>query len=293
MNAALAQSLPLIAGAAYAASALYTKRAAVSGGGLWRVTFLTNWGQALALLPLIGLAQTPMSGSDWWHVGVTSLVFFLGQLMVFAALRYGEVSVVTPVMGVKVLVVAGMAVGIANERLPSRWWGAAVIAAGAAMLLGGGLRGDRRRIFAGIGGGLGAAVAYSGVDILFQMWVTPPNLWRFTALVSLGMGVWSLLLLPVLEGPFWILPIVARSAFVPSLLLTLIQVLLMAYCVVALKGAAWANLLYSSRGVWSVLFVWLLGPFFGNSEGESGRGVMLRRLGGSALLLVAIALVLL
>ncbi len=75
--------------------------------------------------------------------------------------------------------------------------------------------------------------------------------------------------------------------------MSLVQIVLMAYCVVALKGAAWANLLYSSRGLWSVLMVWGFGSFFGNSEGEAGREVMVRRLLGSALLLGAIGLVLL
>jgi len=66
----------------------------------------------------------------------------------------------------------------------------------------------------------------------------------------------------------------------------------MAYCVVELKGAAWANLLYSSRGIWSVALVWGAGSAFGNTEGEAGRSVMLRRLAGAGLMLAAIALVL-
>jgi hypothetical protein len=39
--------------------------------------------------------------------------------------------------------------------------------------------------------------------------------------------------------------------------------------------------------------VWKAGGFFGNTENEMGRSVMLRRLAGAALMLVAIALVLL
>ena len=292
MSEVVLQLLPVLAGAAYAASAIYSKRATVEGGGLWRVTFLTNWGLALALMPLLGLAEGPLRVVDWWNAGVTSIVFFAGQLMVFGALRYGEVSVVTPVMGVKVLVVAAMAVGIAQERLPERWWWAAVIAAAAAALLGAGRMEDRRRVWIGIAGGLGGAVAYSGVDICFQLWAGAAGLWRFTAMVLLLMAVWSLALLPRLEGPFWRMPRAVWHSYVHSLWLSLVQVVVMAYCVVALKGAAWANLLYSSRGVWSVVMVWGFGSFFGNSEGAMGGGVMLRRLMGSALLLGAIALVL-
>jgi len=62
----------------------------------------------------------------------------------------------------------------------------------------------------------------------------------------------------------------------------------MAYSVVVLKGAAWANLLYSSRGLWSVLLVWSVGPMFGNHERDTGSEIMLKRLVGSGLLLLAI-----
>lgn len=292
MNLALAQSLPLIAGAAYAASALWGKQAAMGGGGIWRVTFLTNWGQALLLLPFVFQGEAALQFSDWVHVAITSFAFFVGQVVVFAGLRYGDVSVLTPVMGVKVLVVAAMAVGIAHEDLPTRWWGAAVIAAIAAVVMGGGRVADRKRIWAAIIGGLGASIAFSAVDVCFQFWGGSTGVWRFTGLVLLAMGGWSLFLLPFLEGPFWRMPVQVWRAFLPSLAMTLVQVLLMAYCVVVLKGAAWANLLYSSRGVWSVLFVWLMGPMFGNAERDTGEGVMLRRLFGATMLLGAIALVL-
>lgn len=292
MDSVFAQTLPLIAGAAYAASALWSKRASVEGGGVWRVTFLTNWGQALIFSPLIFTETGALGLEEWWRILVTSLIYFLGQVIVFAGLHYGEVSVLTPVMGVKVLVVAVMAVLFKNETLPAQWWSAALIAVVAAALLGSGAVGDRRRLVAGVLGGLGAAVAFSGVDVLFQSWGGAIGVWRFTALVMLAMCVWSLALLPRIEGSAWKLPRASMAAFLPSLLMNVVQMGLMAYSVVKLKGAAWANLLYSSRGLWSVLLVWAAGPAFGNSERDSGGRVMLRRLLGSALLLVAIVLVL-
>jgi drug/metabolite transporter (DMT)-like permease len=286
------QCLPLVAGAAYAASALWSKRATMEGGGLWRMTFLTNWGQALLFLPFLFAGEGSLEWADGWKITVTSLVYFVGQVVVFAGLRFGDVSVVTPVMGIKVLVVAALAVVFNHEQLPVRWWFAAAVAALAAALLGGGAVGDRRRVFAGVAGGLVASVAFAGVDILFQRWGGGLGVWRFTSLVMCAMGVWSFLLLPWMEGPWWHLPGEARRAFFPSLLFAGVQSSLMAYCVVVLEGAAWANLLYSSRGLWSVLLVWFLGPFFGNQERENGSKVMWQRLLGSGLLLAAIALVL-
>ena len=56
-------------------------------------------------------------------------------------------------------------------------------------------------------------------------------------------------------------------------------------------GATTTNVLYNSRGMWSVVLVWTVGHWFGNVERTRGRAVMLRRLAGSLLLLGAIALI--
>ena len=69
-----------------------------------------------------------------------------------------------------------------------------------------------------------------------------------------------------------------------------VQALGIAWSIVNL-GATTTNVLYNSRGVWSVVLVWTVGHWFGNAERSQGRGVMLRRLAGSALLLAAIALI--
>jgi drug/metabolite transporter (DMT)-like permease len=293
MTPLFATSLPLLAALVYALSALYLKQATMAGGGLWRITFLTTWGQALLFLPLLFTGNGSLFETNWSHVLLTAVLFYAGQLCVFAGMRFGDVSVVTPVMGIKVLLVAALVVGITHEQLPSVWWLAAGLSAAAAALLGAGRPLGGRSLLPGLLGGLGAALAFAGVDVLFQLWADGPGVWRFSALVALFMGVLSLTLVPFLEGPAWRLSPAALRAFVPGLLMTLAQVLLMAYCVVKLKGAAWANLLYSSRGVWSVLLVWQAGSLFGNTENEIGRAGMIRRLAGAALMLVSIALVLL
>jgi hypothetical protein len=59
------------------------------------------------------------------------------------------------------------------------------------------------------------------------------------------------------------------------------------------NAATAINIVYNSRGIWSVLLVWLVGPWFGNIERAHGVKIMITRLSGSMLLLSAIALTLL
>ena len=50
------------------------------------------------------------------------------------------------------------------------------------------------------------------------------------------------------------------------------------------------NVVYGSRGIWSVLIVWLLGAFLGARERISGARVLLQRLFGAAIITAAIVL---
>jgi hypothetical protein len=49
------------------------------------------------------------------------------------------------------------------------------------------------------------------------------------------------------------------------------------------------NVVYNSRGLWSVLAVWLVGHWWGNTERHAGRAALLWRLAGAGLMLGAIA----
>ena len=52
-----------------------------------------------------------------------------------------------------------------------------------------------------------------------------------------------------------------------------------------------ANILYSSRGLWSVLAVWAVGHWFRNREQHLGARTLVWRLTGAALITIAIVLV--
>jgi hypothetical protein len=59
------------------------------------------------------------------------------------------------------------------------------------------------------------------------------------------------------------------------------------------RHATVANVLYSSRGLWSVVAVWGIGHWFSNREQHLGARVLVWRFVGAILLMAAIVMVLL
>ena len=63
-----------------------------------------------------------------------------------------------------------------------------------------------------------------------------------------------------------------------------------AFAIMSYGEATLVNILYTSRGIWTIAIVWICGPWFGNTERSHGSKVMIRRLVGSGLILVAVKL---
>jgi hypothetical protein len=63
-----------------------------------------------------------------------------------------------------------------------------------------------------------------------------------------------------------------------------------AYSIVEVCGATLTNILYSSRGLFSVVLVWMLGTRLGMTEADSSRELLPIRMLASAIMLIAIAL---
>jgi hypothetical protein len=62
--------------------------------------------------------------------------------------------------------------------------------------------------------------------------------------------------------------------------------------IVKFGNATATNVLYSSRGLWSVVVVWAVGHWFSNREQQLGASVLRWRLAGALLMITAIALIL-
>lgn len=285
--------LPLLAGIGYAASALVIKRAAELGVGVWRTAFVANVVGALIFQPLWLLGGN-LPADRWWQPLVVGVLFTIGQWLSFTAIDRGDVSIVAPVLGLKILLVAILVTAFAGERLRWQLWAAAVLASlGIALLNQSGGRAAHHNVGRTIlTAGLSAAV-FAVFDVLVQQWSPAWGLGRFIPLVMGTSGVLSIAFVPRFRAPLSAIP---RPAW-PWLLIGSaalgVQSILFVSTVAKWGHAAPANVLYSSRGLWTVLLVWAFGHWVKSREQHLGRRVLTWRLSGAILMMSAIVLVVL
>jgi len=286
--------IPLACALLYVLAALTIKRAAAFGVGVWRTSFVANWIMAAVFLPwwfALGGRFHPIA--DYWQPAVTALCFLGGQIFIFLALSKGDVSVTTPVMGTKVIMVALFSSLLRVGDVPLKWWIGAALSAGAVALLHAGEKhGQRRQVGTAVMLATASALSYGLGDVLMQKWVPAWGTASYFPAMFLLVGVYSFAFVPFFSAPLSALSGEAwRWVSLGGVLLALNN----AGVVLTLGiwgGATAVNIVYSVRGLFSVLAVWAIGHWFASTEQNLAPGVLRSRFVGAALMIGAIALVL-
>lgn len=290
MRPPLATILPLCSALGYAFAALMLKRATERGVGPWRITFITNLVAAAVFTPWWFAPHLGFTWASLFHAIVCGTAFFVGQIFTFLALSRGDVSVATPVLGTKVIFVAIFGLAWAGERLGPAMWFAAFLTAVATMLLGGRSTGHAHQFGRSLFYGFSAAASFALTDVLQQRWVQQWGFGPFAATMFSTIAVLSLGLIPFFRGSLSELTATTwRWALAGGLTLSL-QATGMAYSIATFHEVTTTNILYNTRGIWSVVLVWAIGHWFENAEREQGTRIMLRRLFAATLLLAAVLL---
>jgi drug/metabolite transporter (DMT)-like permease len=282
---------PLASSVLYVAAALSLRRAAEQGAGLWRSTFVMNIGAAVCFVPLLLGSPGPGPCPIWQPASIAAL-FIVAQTLTMVALNRGDVSVATPVMGTKVLFVAALVTLLVGEPIVADYWvSSGMSAAGIALLS---LRGKgeprppHHHLPMTISAALAAAACYALFDVLVRKW-SPA--WGVSRLLPAIMGlaaVMSLALLPLFEGPLRRIPGSSGGPLLLGSLLLGIQALLLVRTLGLYPDTTRINIVYNTRGLWSIVAVWLVGHWWENSERHAGRTTLIYRTAGAALLLGAI-----
>jgi drug/metabolite transporter (DMT)-like permease len=284
--------LPLASSLLYVAAALSLKRATEERVGVWRSTFVMNVVVAACFAPLLLLAGRAGPGPrPVWQAAAIGTLFVGGQALTMLSLNRGDVSVATPVIGTKVVFVAVFVTLLVGDPLLVDYWvSAGMSAAGIALLNVGGGGGGRPRHHLGltVAASLSAAACYAMFDVLVRKWAPSWGVGRLLPAVMASAAVLSLGLRPAFEGPLRGVPRPARRPLLLGSAFIGVQALLLTLTLGLYPDTTRINVVYNSRGLWSVLAVWLVGHWWGNTERHAGRGVLLRRVAGAGLLLGAI-----
>lgn len=288
--------IPVICALVYVFGALAVKRAATMGVGVWRTSFLSNWTIALIFVPVWFWQNGRIHPLiDYWQPLLTAALFVIGQVLTFLALSRGDVSVVTPVLGSKVILVALFSSLLRIGHVPMKWWVGAACSTAAILLLHLGNMGaeqKRRSVVAPAMLAFCSAAAFSINDVLLQKWLPVWDGGSFLPPMFLMVGMISFCFMPFFSAPLSQLNGAMWRWVGPGVLLIGLNNGGIVLAIGLVGSATAVNILYSTRGLFSVIGVWLVGHWFHSEEKNHGVRVMQWRLVGATLMGAAIVLVL-
>jgi len=283
--------LPLLAAILFAGSALLMKRTAGWGIEIWRVSFVCNVVSMVAFQPFWFLAGDLPAWSLWWQPLVVALLYVVGQVLTLTSLSQGEISVAAPVLGLKIVFVPIFLWLLEAGLLPVSTWLACLGATLAVMLLNttdG--SGDRGKVVFSLVTAMSGAAAFALFDVCVQLW--SPT-WGRGAFLPVMMGMSTLLsfvLFPFFKQPLRSIPRDAWPSLSGAAALIALQAVAIVASVAFWEQVAVSNVVYSTRGLWSLAAVWLLGRYLGASDSSLTPRVLLLRTAGALLLFASIAL---
>ncbi len=283
--------LPLCAAAIYALSSVLIKRGLAEGVGMNQSFHWTNFAVAAVFAPLLLLETAVVRWDLILHPLLVTVAFFLGTWLTFLSIRLGDVSLVTPLMGTKVVFVAIGVVVIAGVMPPTALWIAAALTALGIFLMGAGDFGKKAAGHASaVATALLSAAIFGVCDVLVGMWSSGFGAMTFLALSSIGVGVISGLVWLAQGRPSLRLSVQGRRFALYGALLVGVQAVMMGLALSYFNDATGINVAYASRGLWAIVLIGAVGPRFGNHERHGSGKSFAWRVAGTLLLTAAIVL---
>ena len=286
--------LPLAAALLYAAAALCVKIALGRGVTTLDILFYSNLVLGALFLPFA------FFGHDRWNAThipwalLAGLLFFLGQVGTFRSLQSGDVSIATPALAAKVVFVALLSLLVPGSRADPDLWLAVFLTVAGVLLLHRGPTTVASRPLPTLAWALFAALSFAATDIVVQV-VAPKA--GFNLFMPVMFGTVAALSLPLL------LPARKQRAgrvhapgaikwATAGVLLLGFQALGMGTTIGLFGDATGANVIYGSRGLWSLLLLALVAHRLGIKDAVQDRSTLLLRVLGGIFILAAVSLVL-
>ncbi|HAP07305.1 MAG TPA: hypothetical protein DCR20_05735 [Planctomycetaceae bacterium] len=289
---------PLFSSVVFVFGMLNAKRAISLGASPWTSTVLANFWLAAGWGLCGVLTGQLLPAAGWWQAALVALSFVAGQVFTYFAYQFGDVSVATPVFGVKVIIVAVLLSGLAGEPISGPVWaGAALATLGVGLIQAGAAAGDRSdrsflRSVLTIGLALLAATSLSLFDAGLQLWGRQWGASQFLPAMFVCTGLWSCALLPFANRPRQLRGTPALTPLLIGTLLMALQAMSMSWSLSRFGDATRINIVYALRGLWAVALARLLSGTFVTAERQLSRRVMLVRLTGAVLLTASVVIAL-
>ena len=285
---------PLFSSIVFVLGMMLGKKAITAGASPWTSTFLSNFWLAAGFVSVGCVQGEWLPAAYWWQAGVVGLLFVLGQVFLYLAFQYGDVSVATPLFGVKVIVVAALLAVLAGEPIDTRVWIGAGLAAVGVGVMQSGARSTRhanvtwRKATASIVLALSSAVSMSLFDVGLQVWGRQWGATLFLPAAFTCGGVASLVFVPWIDRPRRLHELSVTWPMVVGSLLIALQAMSMSYSLGRFGDATRINIVYALRGLWAVALAWLFARLLKTPESSLSSRVMLVRLLGALLLTASV-----
>ena len=286
--------LPLAAALLYAAAALCVKIALGRGVTTLDILFHSNLVLAAFFLPLAFFGHEHWNATSLPWALLAGLLFFLGQAGTFRSLQSGDVSIATPALAAKVVFVALLSLLVPGSRPDPDLWFAVFLTMTGMLLLHRGPATAASRPLPTLAWALFAAFSFAATDIVVQIGAPKAG---FTLFMPVMFGTVAALSLPLLlparrrrTGGLRAPGAVKWAA--AGILLLGLQAVAMGTTIGLFGDATGANVVYSSRGLWSLLLLALVAHHLGVKDSVRDRSTLLLRVLGSILIIAAVSLVL-
>lgn len=290
MSEPLVFLFPLISAIVYVVAAMLIKRAGDYKPGAVRITLVCNLVCAVIFQVLLVFGGT-FHGDLLWQPALVAVLFVAGQGLTFLSLQVGDVSIATPVLSLKVVMVAFLSTFLLGDAVPLKLWIASALCALGVTLLSRSENAVRGRIGITILYAAGGAAFFALFDVLVMKWAPFWGLGRFLPVMLLCTAALSLLIFPFCKTSLRETPAPAWKWMIGGGALFAMQSVLFVGTLAASGKGTVVNILYGTRGLWSVVLVWMAGRYFSSVEQMGGRRMVLWRLMGAAFMAAAVILI--
>lgn len=290
----IAYSVCLFSSIAYTFATVFSKRSLLGGVGLLRTIFVTNvFSFSIQGLIVLFSGESIPSLNSMVIPLISGVFFFFGQILNLISLKYGDVTIQVPLLGIKVVFVAIFLAIFTSKGVSIEVVIASILCTLAVFILGMSSIKFSKAMLYTILFSICTQAMFAGCDCLLQKRSENIGVMWFLFSINISVMILSLFMIPFFKQslfsiPKKILPWTLLGSFLMS-----IQAILLGAMMGIFRIVAEGNIIYSTRGLWSILFVGLLGKYIGIADDNVSGKLLIKRSIGATLLLLAVVIVIL